>query len=188
MDRTSIIVEDYYTWLLESIDEHFPGDISNYSILFEKLFNTEFYAVINKDENRIADGLQLRNIYSDMIGEHLYYLISELPKGCSIFEMMIALARRWDEDVMFDPDKGNRTGIWFYIMLENLGLDIYDDYYYDEDIVDEILRNLLNRRYRKDGRGGLFYTKNDRIDMRKIEIWYQINLFFNEDPELENSL
>lgn len=76
---------------------------------------------------------------------------------------------------MYDPDLGDRTSEWFWDMIVNLGLDRMDDWGFDYDSFDETMERLLNRKYDKNGYGGLFYIEGTRIDMRKTEIWYQLN-------------
>ena len=41
------------------------------------------------------------------------------------------------------------------------------------------MKRFLERRYRRDGRGGLFYVKGCKKDLRSIEIWYQMNLYMS---------
>ena len=94
--------------------------------------------------------------------------------------MMISLSMKID-DVIFDPTYGDRTSEWFWIMIKNLGLDCMSKYDFDKDYCEDIIDRLLKRRYLRDGRGGLFITKNPKIDMRKAEIWYQANVWLEEN-------
>jgi hypothetical protein len=105
---------------------------------------------------------------------------SKFPPFCSVLEMMIALAKRWEDNVMYDPDYGDRTAEWFWIMMRNLGFTWLDDMRFDPVEANYITDRLLDREYDKDGQGGLFRIKNPNIDMRNTEIWYQMNFFFNE--------
>ena len=172
MKNTNILAEDYYIWLLDIIenDEYYTED---YSKLLNRLFNTEFYSIVNYDDNRIFDGLNLRNTFADEVGEHIYFVSDQLPSYCTVLEMMIALSLRMENDIMSDDRYGDRTSQWFWIMISNLGL--YDKY------VSRILDIFLNRKYGKDGKGGPFWVKNmGQIDMRGTEIWYQANYFLDE--------
>ena len=74
---------------------------------------------------------------------------------------------------MDDPDIGNRTGQWFWDMIENLELDTMSDTMFDERYVDEVIERLLHREYGRHGEGGLFFIPNCRYDLRSEEIWYQ---------------
>jgi len=180
MRDTNLLVDDYYNWLLGLISNN-EYYVDEYTKVLDKLFNTEFYDLVKNDDNRIKDGLELRNRFADEVGEHLYYVIDKLPPYCSILEMMIALAIRWESDVQQDPDLGDRSSEWFWLMMDNLGLLEFDNKYYDDEIVSDILQEFLDRKYCKDGTGGLFMVKNSKIDMRKVEIWYQINYYFKEN-------
>ena len=94
--------------------------------------------------------------------------------------MMIALARRTEHDIMHDPDYGDRSGQWFWTMLQNLGLDIYDDWHWFENEVDRILDVFLHRRYERNGIGGAFPVCNVCTDLRNKDLWYQMNAYLEE--------
>ena len=166
----------YFRWLAGFIgDEYF---LQNYSKLLNALFEKEFIWSLEWDENRAKDGLGLRRIFTKEF--------RNLPEngrfwpflGCSVLEMMVAMARRCNDELIFNPEKGDQTGRIFWVMLENLGLDIYDDYGFFEDEVDEILDRFLGRKYDFDGSGNLFQLRNS--DPRKIDLWLQLNLYLRE--------
>jgi len=196
MNYTSLLVDSYYTWLLELIDGG-AYNTNDYSLLIEKLFNTEFVDPSGLDENRIYDGLELRSEFTESIGEHLYYLIDNLDEKCSVLEMLIGLARRWDRDVMYDPYIGDRSCDWFWIMMSNLGLDFFTDECFDEEEIDKILDIFMYRKYGEDGVGSLFPNMKNRghflakkwsksgQKVVKNDIWSQINEYFIENPWLE---
>ena len=87
--------------------------------------------------------------------------------------MMVALAKRCEENIMLDSDYGDRTGYWFWEMVANMHLVRYDDDNYDAEEVEEILDRMLFRLYSPNGDGGLF-TVNNGKDMRREEIWCQL--------------
>ena len=119
------------------------------------------------DENRELDGLYLRFRFAD---ENSYYIDGD----CSVLEMMVALSLKCEEQIMSDDDIGNRTGRWFWEMIDNLGLEsMYDDNF-DKIYADEVIYRFLNRKYEPNGDGGLFRVNNRIEDMRKVEIWYQM--------------
>lgn len=179
----SSLSDEYYYWLLDIIDcLDYPNE--KYSRVLDKLYDTPFYDLIPNDCNRIDDGYSLREKFAEDVGEHPYYVMDALPENCSILEMMIALAIKWEDNIAWDPDMGDRTSEWFWIMMENLGLTFYDDSRFNKQEVEDILRVLLERKYCTDGRGGLFKVNNPNIDMRNLEIWLQMNYFFNENLDL----
>ena len=179
MRNSNVIAENYYIWLLNFID---CRDYStyDYSKLLDKLFNTEFYSKIDYDDNRIMDGFDLRNRFAEEENEHVYYLAEELPEYCSVLEMMIALALRIENEIMSDDKYGDRTSLWFWMMVENLGLADSYNRRYDDNYVTDILEKFLDRKYDFDGKGGLFWVKNwDSFDLRGTEIWYQAQYFLH---------
>ena len=80
---------------------------------------------------------------------------------------------------MDDPDIGNRTGQWFWSMLVSLGIGAMDDRKFDRYFVDRTLERFLDRGYERNGEGGLFTVNNGR-DMRRTEIWYQMQYHLGE--------
>lgn len=175
--------DEYYYWLLDIIDDKsYPEE--RYSEVLNKLFETEFYDLVPNDCNRTEDGYALRERFASDIGQHVYYVMDALPFGCSVLEMMIALSIKWEDNIAWDPDEGDRTSKWFWIMMDNLGLTFYRDDRYDQEEVENILYSFLERKYCTDGRGGLFKVNNPNIDMRKAEIWNQMNYFFDENMDL----
>ena len=64
----------------------------------------------------------------------------------------------------------------------NLGLGSMDDRGYDEGEKKKIINRFLDRKYDRNGKGGLFTVKDrPSIDMRNIEIWYQMSWYLNEE-------
>lgn len=182
MNKANLYAEDYYNWLLSFIDNDIY-DVRDYENLLNLLFNFEFYEIVKNDSNRVADGLNLRNKFSESIGEHLYFVDEDLPPYCTCLEMMIALSIRLEDNILRDPDKGDRTSVWFWVMIRNLGLDWMSDDRFDEAEAVDILENFVARNYEKSGRGGLFFLAMPRFDMRETEIWYQASYFFAENLE-----
>lgn len=174
------IAHEYLNWLCQKISEG-RDDTSPaaYSKLLAHLFNTSFYSEMGMDKNRSSDGLCLRDEFSREEGSNDIYLA--MAEDASVLEVLVALARRIDHDFMYDIRYGDRTSLWFWIMIENLGLNNYDDAHYNEYDVDKILTYFMDRRYGRDGRGSLFPIRNDSIDVRNYDIWYQMNAFFSEN-------
>lgn len=126
------------------------------------------------DGNRFDDGIELRNEFmSDKDIEDPEALSFFNQKPCSMLEMMVALASRF-EDMMWDPDYGDRTSKWFWNMMNNLGLIWYNDYIYDDREVSKIISSFLGHHYEKDGKGGLFYVKGSDKDFTDAELWSQM--------------
>lgn len=165
---------NYFDWLAMIA---FPdGEKRSYYVeVLKGLYDIDFGWVLDRDQNRAKDGEQLRVMFEDETD-----CPCEKYGPCSVLEMMLALAMRCESQIMYDPDEGDRVHIWFWEMFRNLGLDELGEDDFDELIFSSIIQRLLGREYSKDGRGGLFYIPNCHRDMRKIEIWYQLNFYLQE--------
>ena len=166
------IINDYFEWLWNFTKCR--GHSQNRKII-TLLHNIEFRYSIPMDANREEDGIDLRYRFITVVGIPKNYqeVYGYLDGPCSVLEMMIALAIRCEESIMDDPDIGDRTSEWFWLMMKNLGLDYMSDRKFDRDIAEEKISIFLDRRYKRNGEGGLFVV-NGRRDLRKVEIWYQM--------------
>lgn len=156
-----VVDSDYYDWLLDKI--HYED---GYDTELEILFDEPFIWSVANDDNRAKDGVILRSVF--MSEENRSTEPCE-DRVCTVLEMMIALAMRIENDIMWDGET-DRTSDWFWMMFRNLGLD--------ETVsgkeVHDILDRFLYRKYAYNGSGGLFpLGKNATEDQRKVEIWYQ---------------
>lgn len=171
--------KSYFEWICQLIE--YPFKKASYVWLLEFLYDTEFTYTLPMDENRAKDGIDLRYRF----GYEQSYKRAEIVKHlddrpCSVLEMMAALAIRCEKHIMDDPDIGNRTGKWFWDMIVSLGLENMDDSAFDERRAKNIISRFLKRKYRHDGKGGLFTVSNCSYDMRMVEIWYQMCWYLDE--------
>lgn len=171
MRRRRDIRDDYFNWMYDLVcGKRFAKDIS-YKNLLSHLHRVEFRWSIPKDEGRAGDGIDLRYRFAyDLVDDP----VKELGGPCTVLEMMVALAIRCEETIMDDPLIGDRTGQWFWGMINNLGLGAMTDDRYDEEAVDEIIDIFLDREYAPNGKGGLFKIRGCDEDLRDVEIWYQL--------------
>lgn len=169
--RLTQIEDEYFEWMCNLVcGTRFPNDIS-YTKLLAQLHNTVFTYTIPMDANRADDGISLRYRFS-IYRDYEDYLEDALGRA-SILEVMVALAIKCEE-IMDDPRYGDRTAQWFWYMIGSLGLNGMTNDRYDRQYVTEVLTIFLNREYTYYGKGGLFYVRNPRRDMRDIEIWHQL--------------
>lgn len=166
----AVVDNAYYDWLLDKIEY----DDYCFDTILEILFNTPFTWSIANDDNRAMDGIVLRSIFMSEEGWN-----TEPYKNheCSVLEMMIALAMRIENDIMWDGED-DRTAQWFWEMIRNLKLDedSLPGYIYG------VLNRFLNRQYDENGHGGLFpLNKNAGCDQRNTEIWYQAQSYLMEN-------
>ena len=175
MNYEDRINDEYFEWLCELIDsKRFSKQVA-YRKLLMHLHNIEFTWFITRDDNRADDGIQLRRRFG--LQRDDMTLPRYIQGPCSVLEMMVALAVRCEESTMDDTQYGDRTGQWFWSMINNLGLNSMRDSKFDRDYVDDVIARLLNREYEPDGRGGLFTVKNCEYDMRDVEIWTQLSWY-----------
>lgn len=152
-----------------------------YSMLFEKMLHTPFIYFIGNDDNRAEDGLDLRFEYEEEYGR--LYDLNE--NECSLLEMLIALARRCDVDMMYDEDRGDRIAKWFWTMMDNIGLSKFTNSCYSDVSVERICDIFINRKYKSDGTcGGAWPSKCRREDLRLVELWYQMSWYMLENEEI----
>lgn len=169
---------DYKRWIISKMRA------SRYTMLFDILYNTEFTWVLSWDEHRASDGKDLRIRYEDECG--ISCRDDWLDWPCSFLEMLVALAYSIEDKIMFNPDLGDRTYQWFWVILGNLGLDICTDDWLKRqgrrgiDYIDSVISVVLNRSYDTDGHGGMFPLRNPEEDQRSVELWYQANAYFLE--------
>lgn len=165
---------EYYRWLT---CDHIPK-WENYTSLLQALYTTPFMVSLLMDENRVGDGLDMRNrfIYQNDVP---YPDSLRNCRPCSVLEVMIGLAQRYEEEYMTQYDtEDHPIGTWFWPMVDSLGLRGYDNQHFDWGGFNQIMSSFLNRTYSPDGRGSLFYIPNIDVDMRQIEIWRQMMIYY----------
>lgn len=190
----------YLGWLVSFVESDYFS-LDHYSYLASQLLSTKFTWFktdtndLYMDENRAGDGLHLRSEYCDSFNVDYDELSTAIRMGqdCSILEMMVAFARRIDDEVMWDNKYGNRSYVWFWYMLYGLKLDnCCDGPKYSQLGVTRKLNKFLRREYGIDGYGGIFYLEtNDPQDVTKyfdyipdyypympeMELWQQMGVW-----------
>lgn len=149
----------------------------SYWKLLKQLYTTEFVWLVSNDDNRVEDGKELRFEFvaeqgSDGVDTDWMNL------GCSMLEMLVALARRASFETTLSADE------WFWILLRNIGLDRYSDTVYtsaNKAEITDVLERVIYRTYNHTGRGGLFPLKYTTHDQRKVELWYQLSEYLMEE-------
>lgn len=170
--------ERYFNWMYGIV---IGPSKASYRKLLKRLNEISFTYTLPMDSNREQDGIDLRYRFGHANGVSERIIVNALDiHDCSVLEMMVALAIHCEEDVMDDPDAGNRTPKWFMDMVGNLGLLGMDDTHYNKEYIDHRIDIFLNRKYSPDGKGGLFHLKRCHEDLTKVQIWYQMNWYLNE--------
>lgn len=174
MDGTT--EDQYFEWLYSQV-----GAVRNrnparsYWQVARQLHSTEFTWTIRNDENRGVAGLELRQEFVAALGFDPGSDFWDL--GCSVFEMLVALARAADFQVEKSP------GEWFNEFLCNISCNVPDSSWSRTaaHTVEIHVERLLSRTYSSTGDGGLFPLKNDGANQRRVEIWYQLSAYLLEN-------
>lgn len=169
----------YFEWMCRLVGSQMYRNRS-YRRLLSHMHTVAFRAMLSMDENRASDGIDLRYRFGDEQAIDTCMISAYLDdRPCSVMEMMVALAHRCEEQIMDDPEIGDRTGTWFWVMIDNLGLREMSDGQYDRAQVERVLQKFMNRQYKRNGKGGLFSVERSCRDFREAEIWNQMNWYLN---------
>jgi len=179
-------VNEYYAWLCDIINVN-QSD-RTYWFLAKTLHRKDYYWSVPNDDNRGMDGLRLREEFAEeWINNSIDsygWVRGVLDRPCSMLEMLIGLSRRM-VDILVEPGEKDQTERCFWELMENLGLDKYtDDEYFElrgTPRVNHIIDVVLDRSYKRNGKGGLFPLRIAKKDQRKIEIWYQMCAYLLEN-------
>ena len=175
----------YFDWLCDLVD------LRSQKLYWEEvlwaLYTTEFEYRHPKDVNRVYDGEALRDEFWAIYGDSRsgYDELQDMVGPCSVLEALIALARRGENDIMYDPDYGDRSSKWFWMMINNLDLGQFAyrgalDIVQNREKFRDILQNFFIRKYPKTGQGGIFRDETGEIDMRKLDLWAQFGHFLSQ--------
>lgn len=166
--------EQYFGWLKSQIAIDYGRETSKTCDgLFAWLHSKEFVWIIPNDDNRVEDGLDLR---TEFLGGAHYEI---LQNGVSILEVLVSLSRRLAFNAEGDPTK------WAWQLIVNLELHKFADPLTnrDEDKIEETLERLIWRQFHPDGQGSFFPLKVAKEDQTKIELWYQMSAYINENVD-----
>lgn len=174
--------ERYFRWMTHLVCNNGYGGRLSWRKLFSLLHDTEFIYILDMDSNRADDGTDLRYRFAYEFGYSRQEVIDYLDnRPCSVLEMMVALACRCEEQVVGNLEDENRTGKWFFEMIQSLGFGSMNDRNFNREAAMDILTRFMRREYCENGLGGLFSLRYPKEDMRDIEIWYQMMSYLEED-------
>lgn len=164
-------IEDlYFDWLCAKVLEE---RTRSYRRLLGVMYRTEFVWVVPADKHRVADGIELRNVFLKETNVQM----TDLPwnQPCSIFEMLVAFSGR----ASFQTDMPEKD--WFWIFMSNLKLDkVRRVTSGTMRKIEEILYTFVWRIYEPNGLGGLFPMNRTEKDQREVELWYQLHEWIDE--------
>jgi hypothetical protein len=143
----------------------------------------EFRWSVPNDDNRAFEGKNIRDRFLEELD--IDYDEDFMDEPCSMLELIIGLACRCEEIMYMQPVTNRDMHHWFWMLLENAELTAFDDDGWKKDkddfLVDCLLNKIIDRTYNKNGYGGLFPMKKSRKDQRKVELWYQMNVYLVEN-------
>lgn len=169
--------ELYFEWLYSQVSSvRLKNPQRTYWKLFKILFTHEFVWIIPNDDNRVEDGKDLRYEFLRSRGMDPDDIDRDwLFQGCSMLEMLIALAKRLAFEMSSTTDE------WFWELLVNIDLRQYNDsVHVPRREVKDTLDRVIFRTYRRNGHGGLFPLRHPNNDQTDVEIWYQLNAYIME--------
>jgi hypothetical protein len=165
--------EPYLIWLHDRIA--YPDRHETYMSFAKQLYIKEFVWLVPNDDNRAADGKDLRE---EFCREH--NIESPDPEwmglGCSMLELLIAMSR------MFAFEAEGEPRDWFWKMMDNIDILLFaaNDRKYSPRFqlwVDFALDRVIWRTYSPTGEGGLFPLETTDHDQRDVELWYQMSAY-----------
>ena len=195
-----ILHKEYFEWLCDIVGAGKTGPFCPYRNLLIRLFQTNFEIIREFDSNRAVNGKFLRYYFNSnhedfasnnpapyhSVGE-FYDKTKDLP--CSILEMMISLAK--DIDVQYLYSNDCRLLIWFWIMIESMGLAKMLDGQWDNEgdrsEVDWILRAFNLDAYELTPEGDyrptvlLFPIRNIEGYQQVHNLWEQMTIWYNQN-------
>lgn len=171
--------ELYLDWLYDQVGiVRNTNPLRSHWLLTAQLLQKEYVWFVPNDDNRVADGLDLREEFFQVTGTQGDQQWIEM--GCSVLEMLVALCRRIGFESVHD------SYYWFWKILDNLHLGDFVDDAYSDDVavtVDAAFTAVIERTYSRSGEGGLFPLKHTSQDQRKVEIWYQMSAYLLENSD-----
>lgn len=172
----------YFDYMLGAIDVRGRKEENICAALHDILIADECEFI---DQTRGDDVLYMRQDYIEMFPEE--YEENDIHQEISVLELLVSLAIKIEDKVMSNPIYGNRTGKWFWTMLDNLELSpefACDDMCkVDYEYVSQVCQRWLNGCFDRNGVGSPFPLRNAPEDVRHISMWRQAMLYFNENFE-----
>lgn len=185
----------YFRWLMGKVkldSDKNCADEKPFVELLGYLFDRDFTVVnditVGKDDEiRAIDAMELRRTYAEEVGKEkgksdrdIDRIWKSVHGKCSVLEFILQMAFRLDS-MINEEEPGDMVGMFFEILLKNLGLKETDS----RDIWEEKVDRFLGREYESDGSGGgLFPLRNwvqsSLKDQREVSIWYQMSAWLNE--------
>ena len=155
----------------------------SYRLVLKALFETEFYWTIELDSNRAADAMQNRILWVDKT-DPSYAELPIFASPANLFEVLVAMAWRMEEDVMRNTEYGDRSRFWFWSMLANADLLGKTDLQMSGEEYNCLkckLTDILDRKFSRNGNGGFFEIRDKKVDARQTQLWGLAMMWLSEN-------
>lgn len=154
----------YVEWLLELVGIRWSKAESSYAREMNKIPYTCHFDL---DENRKRAGLNLRDEFLRTYGCD----DEDVPTSpCSAFEVLVALARDFSENADISVEKA----------YEEMRLNLLPIANPDKDYIWDRVEDWLNGKTDKNGHYTPFPVEHYYDDVRKLDLWAQMNLYIHE--------
>ena len=170
---------EYLDWLWDIVS--YEKDHTEYYEAFRLLYDIPYRYVMAWDAHRISDGNKMREqfIYDR---KYARSRIEQLKTDydISVLEVIIGMIIRAVE-MWGEGDLEAEVEDIFWDCLDNLGILDYDILDPNErECALACIDDFLDRKYRPNGAGGLFYIPKPAEDLRKVELWMQLSWYMTE--------
>lgn len=174
--------DSYLGWLESfTIDERISdSQRPSYRKLLRALWDIPFIGSIGNDSDRGEEGIELRTRYRDILddmageGDFITPDVKDIFGECRVLEMLIALCMHM-YTLMEDMDIYNSVSRWFWEIMRNINLDLFDDTWFQRlggvNEVNYIINGII---FAEDVETNGWF--NDP-DWKTTEIWYQMHWY-----------
>lgn len=173
---TDTAQREYLSYLESLVVRRTKSKKHPFGDLLSIMHDKEYVWIVPNDDNRIADGIDIRLEWADENGAE------EVDSSwASFLEVLIGLSRH----LAFFT--GESAEGWAWQLVTNLDLHTRTDRLFnkDEREVDEILDACIWRTYSTNGQGGFFPLNHPHQDQKEVEVWYQLQAYLKElHPEM----
>ncbi len=166
------LTEIYIRWLELQFQDATPGQ--SYWDLLNIMYMKVFIWLIPNDDNRIADGRELRIEFCHAQRIRPNYWANSEP--ISFLEVLLGLSRRLAFTV------GDSSEKWAWQLVINLELEnMFDTLSVQKKRkVINTLDTVIGRTYQFNGVGGFFPLIRPSDDQTQVELWYQMAAYIDE--------
>lgn len=170
------ILSAYRLWLNNKV----ANDISGaYGQLLAILWRTDFIAdeTYKTDVNRMESAKSLRDEFASSIDIDNKEYLKLKDMKVRLIEVMISLAQSINSIISIDDDIPR----YFWNMVVSMEMQKLDDSNFNASSAQKHIDILLEHKYRRNGRGGLFFIKDadPSYNAPMLDIWTQAMAWIN---------